>query len=195
MNHWHLSRAAQVLHRGGVVLHATEGVWGLGCDAFDARAVALLLSLKQRSVDKGLIVIGDRPAAFEPELAALGETQRQRVIACWPGAVTWILPNRRFPDWITGGRDSVAVRVPGHDQARALCAAFGGVLVSTSANRAGLPAPRNGWQARAWLTALQRRGRISRRHPELFVLPGETAGHRGPSEIRTVEGRRLRGGP
>lgn len=193
MNPWHLRLAVRVLRTGGTILHATEGVWGFACDPLDARAVAQLLALKQRPADKGLIVIGAGADCFATELAEVSGPAREQILDSWPGPVTWVLPNRRFPDWITGGRDSVAVRVPGHPQARALCHAFGGPLVSTSANRAGWPAPRNRFQARATVTELRRRGRLRGRHPRLYLLAGETQGRRQPSEIRTLSGQRLRG--
>lgn len=194
MNPWHARLAVRVLRRGGIVLHATEGVWGFACDPFDPDAVARLLAAKGRAGTKGLILIGDAPERFAPELAALEAGTRDAVVAGWPGAVTWILPNRQFPPWITGGRDTVAVRVPGHAGARALVAAFGGPLVSTSANASGRPPARNRFQARARLRDLRRRGRRWRRSNEIYLLPGETAGRRGPSEIVTAGGERLRGG-
>lgn len=198
MNTWHLRRAARVLEGGGVVVHATEGVWGLACDPFDPVAVTRLLDLKGRSASKGLIVIADDPEAFGPELNSLEASERSRVLESWPGAVTWLLPNRQFPGWITGGRDTVALRVPAHEQARALVTAAGGPLVSTSANPAGRPAPRTGLQAHIRLTQLLRRPRAVRsapgRHRDIYLLPGQTLGRRGPSEIRTLKGVALRSG-
>ena len=132
-----LERAAALLRRGGVVAHATEGVWGLACDPFDARAVARVLALKDRAVDQGLIVIGAGAADFRAELDALDPPARASVEADWPGPFTVVVPNQRFPRWITGRHAGVAIRVPGHPQARALCQAFGGPLVSTSANPSG----------------------------------------------------------
>jgi L-threonylcarbamoyladenylate synthase len=128
---WQLELAVAALRAGGLVLHATEGVWGLACDPLRAAAVARLLRVKSRTPDKGLIVIGADAETFAPELDALNAPQREEVLASWPGRVTWLLPSDRFPHWITGGRDTVAVRVPGHAQARALCRKFGGPLVST----------------------------------------------------------------
>src|SRR4051812_4787928 len=66
---FHLGIAAQLLRNGGVVAHATEGVWGLACDPFNGDAVARVLELKGRSIRKGLIVIGADPFNFVPELA------------------------------------------------------------------------------------------------------------------------------
>ena len=134
-----LAQAADLIRAGRIVLHATEGVWGLACDPFQEQAVTRILALKGRPVDKGLIVIGGSVAQFEPELAGLPAAQRKSVVDTWPGPVTWLLPNQRFPRWITGVHDTVAVRVSGHPQARALCDAAGTALVSTSANPAGSP--------------------------------------------------------
>ena len=183
INHYHLTRAVAVLKAGGVVLHATEGVWGLACDPFDLAAVGKVLTLKQRPVAKGLIVVGASADDFALELAGIEAVARARVLASWPGAHTWVLPNRQFPAWITGGRDSVAVRVSGHPQVRALAAAFGGPIVSTSANPGGRPPARNQLKARAYFRQLVD-----------YVLPGEVLGRRGPSCIRTVDGELLRGG-
>ncbi|MDN5848900.1 MAG: Sua5/YciO/YrdC/YwlC family protein, partial [Nitrococcus sp.] len=61
-----------------------------------------------------------------------------RMTASWPGPVTWVLPAAaEVPAWLTGNRETIAVRVTAHPIAAALCRAFGGALVSTSANRSG----------------------------------------------------------
>lgn len=177
---WQLQRAVRSLRAGSIVAHATEGVWGLACDPFSQSAVAALLALKSRRPEKGLIVIGAHSDVFFEELASLSKSQRQAIDASWPGAVTWLLPSQRFPHWITGGRVNVAVRVPGHDQSRALCRAYGGPLVSTSANYAGRPAARNSYQA----------AKIAAGEPAIgYLLPGATlARESGPSEIRDLQG-------
>ncbi|MCZ6855582.1 MAG: L-threonylcarbamoyladenylate synthase, partial [Gammaproteobacteria bacterium] len=180
---WHLTLATWALKRGGIVLHATEGVWGLACDPFDRLAVAALLHLKGRSIDKGLIVIGADVETFSQELIGLSDAQVSELRASWPGPVTWVLPTNRFPAWITGGRPSVATRVPAHDQARALCSAFGGPLVSTSANLSGRPPSRSSLQAVS----------VFHNHVD-YRLPGEISGLTGPSEIRNLHGDLIRSG-
>ena len=132
-----LAAAVAVLRRGGVVAHATEGVWGLACDPLNANAVVRIVELKGRSASKGLIVIAGSDADFEAELAELEPTATERIRRSWPGAVTWILPTSRFPAGVTGGRKTIAARVPDHAQSRALASTFGGPIVSTSANRTG----------------------------------------------------------
>ena len=168
-----LREAVGVLRRGGVVAHATEGVWGLACDPFDEAAVAKVLRIKGRPMDKGLIVIAGSAKEFAAELVALPRARAAAVRETWPGAVSWVTASSRFPGWITGGRPSVAIRVPGHAQARALAAAFGGPLVSTSANRGGGVPARTAAEVAAELGA-----------DVDYLLAGETAGRTTPSTIR-----------
>ena len=177
-----LHAAVRVLRDGGVVAHASEGVWGLACDPFDGSAVGKVLAIKGREAAKGLIVIADADAQFGPELASLDDATASRIRASWPGAVTWVVASRRFPDWITGGRGTVAVRVPDHAQARALAALFGGPIVSTSANRSGAPPVTCAAKVTAELgTEID------------YLLPGEIGTRRGPSRIfDAASGKALR---
>lgn len=138
-------KAACVLHAGGVIAYPTEAVWGLGCDPFDEAAVLRLLALKQREVGKGLILVAASLQQLDGLLAwdALPTGRAAAVRASWPGPHTWIVPaTARVPHWITGLHAGVAVRVSAHPDVVALCAAFGGPVVSTSANPAGSPPPR-----------------------------------------------------
>ena len=167
-----LRAAARVLAQGGVVAHASEGVWGLACDPMNAAAVDAVIAVKGRGADKGLILIGADAESFAPELAALPEGTAAKIRDSWPGAVTWIVPNLRFGQRITGGRDSVAVRVPDHAQARALARRFGAPLVSTSANRTGEPPCLTADAVRETLG-----GEVD------YVLEGRTGGRTGPSSI------------
>jgi L-threonylcarbamoyladenylate synthase len=187
LNTWHLTLAVRALRAGGLVLHATEGVWGLACDPFNANAVSRLLDLKGRAVGKGLILIGASVETFAPELAGIEQDQASAVRASWPGPETWILPNHRFPYWITGDHSGVAVRVPGHPQARALAAAFAGPLVSTSANPSGQPAPTTMLRARGIFPAAAYPGEAD------YILPGEVQVPGSPSRIRTLAGEAIRG--
>jgi L-threonylcarbamoyladenylate synthase len=167
--------AARVIRSGRVVAHATEGVWGLACDPFTRGAVERVLELKGRSWRKGLIVIGADVDTFAPELAALDASVRADIAGCWPGAITWVVPNVRFPRWITGRHSTVAIRVPAHGQALRLCKAVGGPIVSTSANPSGRAPAR---------TSLAVRGYFG--HEIDAVLSGDVGGRGGPSEIRVA---------
>ena len=176
-----LTHAARCLHLGGVVAHATEGVWGLACDPFNARAVGKLLRLKSRDPAKGLIVIAGEASKFAEELDVLDAGARDAILASWPGPVSWVVPSARFAAWITGDHASVAIRVPGHDQARALCRAFGGPLVSTSANPHGRASTADVLKVRKWFG-----GRLD------YLVPGKTGDRVRASEIRTLAGKILR---
>ena len=167
-----LHEAAQVLRRGGVVAHACEGVWGLACDPLDETAVGRVVDIKGRAAAKGLIMIAACAEAFAAELAGLDDATAKRIRASWPGPMTWVVASARFPDWITGGRGTVAVRVPDHAQSRALAGAFGAPIVSTSANRSGAP---------PCLTAEEVREVLG---DEIgYLLPGAIGDRVGPSTI------------
>lgn len=138
-----ITRAADALRAGGIVLHPTEAVWGLACDPFNADAVAAVYALKQRPAGKGLILVADDFSRLSPLLAPVPEDRMRAVVSSWPGPHSWIFPvSPQCPSWLAGERASLAVRISAHPLVRALSAAFGGPLVSTSANPSGLPAPR-----------------------------------------------------
>lgn len=144
-----LLMAARALRRGGVVAYPTEAVWGLGCDPLDRSAVWRLLALKNRPATKGLILIASDFDMLEPFLQPLNEKLERRAFATWPGPVTWLWPASAYaPDWITGGGPRIAVRVTRHPVASALCDAFGGAIVSTSANISGREPARSASQVR-----------------------------------------------
>ena len=180
------SEAAAILHAGGVIAYPTEAVWGLGCDPFDETAVLRLLAIKQRPVDKGLILVAAALSQLDglADWDALPAARRDVVFASWPGPHTWIVPaTTRVPRWITGAHDSVAVRVSAHPVVIALCEAFGGVLVSTSANPAGAPAPRTLESIDTGLRAAIDGS-----------VPGQTGGLPRPTPIRdALSGAELRG--
>lgn len=135
-----VAAAAAVLAGGGVIAYPTEAVWGLGCDPLNHTAVARLLQIKQRAVDKGLILVASRVQQLQGlvDLGSLPLPRLQVVQASWPGPHTWIVPvGPGAPAWIGGQHRGIAVRISAHPTVRALCEAWGHALVSTSANLAG----------------------------------------------------------
>ena len=177
MSRWHVKQAARVLRRGGVIAYPTEAVWGLGCDPWQRPAVERLLALKQRPLHKGLILVGADPHQVAPLLRALSADERQRLLASWPGPVTWLLPDPDgwVPPWVKGSHASVAVRISAHPLVAQLCAAHGGPLVSTSANSAGREPARSAAAVRA---AFPRQLD--------YLLPGPLGGLARPSSIRDL---------
>ncbi|GKT11464.1 MAG: L-threonylcarbamoyladenylate synthase [Thiomicrorhabdus sp.] len=135
MNPSQLSQAVKALQAGEVIAYPTEAVYGLGCDPFDFKAVEKLFHVKQRPVEKGLILVAASIEQILPYVELENMAWEQRVRETWPGPVTWVLPVKNsVPDWITGGRETVAIRVSDHPVVNALCTAFGQPIVSTSAN-------------------------------------------------------------
>ncbi|MBS0462136.1 MAG: Sua5/YciO/YrdC/YwlC family protein [Proteobacteria bacterium] len=140
-----IPQAVAILRRGGVIAYPTEGVWGVGCDPFDANAVRRLLAIKQREESKGLILIAAQLAQIAAliDIDALPPARLRAVRASWPGPHTWTVPcPPSVPAWLRGAHASIALRVSAHRDVVKLCNAFGGPLVSTSANLSGQPAVR-----------------------------------------------------
>jgi L-threonylcarbamoyladenylate synthase len=180
-----LDAAVRALRAGGVIAYPTEAVFGLGCDPRDAAALERILALKGRPTSLGLILIASEFSQLAPLLAPLPPELEARASATWPGPVTWIWPCAAgLPPALTGGRDTLAVRVTAHPGAAALCHAFGGAIVSTSANRHGEPPARDALAVRAAFgDALD------------AVVDGPCGGLARPTEIRDVRtGAVLRAG-
>lgn len=137
--------AAQALSDGALVLLPTETVYGLAADASNPLAVAAIYQAKGRPSFNPLIAhVADLEAA--QAIAVLDERALKLARAFWPGPLTLVAPIRvpeLVCDLARAGLDSVAVRVPGHDLARAVLRAFGKPVVAPSANRSGRPSPTN----------------------------------------------------
>ena len=183
MNNWQLRQAARVIHGGGLIAYPTEAIYGLGCDPLDAAAVQRLLALKERPMDKGLILIAADIDQLRPYLAPLSTKDETTVLATWPGPVTWLLPARpETPHWLRGTHDTLAVRITDHPLAAALCRQLGHPLVSTSANRSGQP------PARTPLTVQRQLGRTLD-----LIVSGPLGNQTRPTIIRDlVSGQILR---
>jgi L-threonylcarbamoyladenylate synthase len=120
----------------------TETVYGLGADAFDARAVARIFEVKARPSFDPLIVHLAEAASLD--WVAVADDPRAVDLAArfWPGPLTLVLKRRpELPDIVTAGLDTVGVRVPAHPAARALIAAAGTPLAAPSANPFGYVSP------------------------------------------------------
>lgn len=137
-----LDDAAELLLDGGVVAYPTEAVYGLGCDPHDQVAFEKIFALKQRPATQGVLLIAAEFAQVERyiDFDKVPDAVLAQVRASWPGPHTWIFPrSAAVPDWVAGAHAGIALRVTAHEPAAALCRAFGGALVSTSANPHGEP--------------------------------------------------------
>ena len=137
-----LQRAVEVLRQGGLIALPTETVYGLGADASNDLAVRRIFAVKGRPSTHPLIVhVGsvERARAWAVSLGPLGEAL---ATACWPGPLTLIVKrSARASDAVTGGQDTVGLRVPSHPLALELLRQFGGGVAAPSANRFGRVSP------------------------------------------------------
>jgi L-threonylcarbamoyladenylate synthase len=137
-----IEKAAALLRQGELVAFPTETVYGLGADAANPAAVAKIFAAKGRPSDHPLIVHIPGVEHLDRWARKIPETAFALAKAFWPGPLTLIL--KRQPDVsdaVTGGQDTVGLRVPGHPLALELLKAFGGGVAAPSANRFGHVSP------------------------------------------------------
>ncbi len=170
------SEAADCLRRGQIIAYPTEAVFGLGCDPRNETAVRQLLSMKHRPASAGLILIGSNIEQFSPWVGEVTAEQLHTAALSWPGPVTWLFPRgSNVPDFIAGEHDTIAIRVTAHAPCVALCEAFGGPLVSTSANPHSAPPAGSAGEVETYFG------------PYLGgILAGPLGGREGTSEIRDL---------
>jgi len=137
-----VARAVAILRRGGVVAIPTETVYGLAADLANPEAIARVYAIKGRPAEHPLIVHAHDLAALTGYVAAIPPALAALARRFWPGPLTAIVARgARTPRTVTGGQDTVAVRVPDHPLALAILARFGGALAAPSANRFGRVSP------------------------------------------------------
>lgn len=184
LNDQQIQLACSAILQGGVIAYPTEAVWGLGCDPWNLQAVTRILELKNRPVEKGLILVAASVEQIRFLLSPLPEQLQLAALSHWPGPVTCVLPdvNQQIPEWVRGSHSSIAVRVSEHPVVKALCEAAGMPLVSTSCNPAGEEPARDAAQVGHYF-----KDQLDQ------VVPGALGGNRKPSRIiDIVSGKQLR---
>jgi len=137
-----LDRAVDLLRRGGVVAIPTETVYGLAADARNSSAVRRIFAIKGRPVDHPLIVHLARAEQLDEWAGVVPDAARVLTGAAWPGPLTVIVPRAAdVLDEVTGGHDTVGLRVPAHPMTLELLERFGSGLAAPSANRFGSVSP------------------------------------------------------
>lgn len=171
-----LAPAIRALREGGVIACPTEAVWGLSCDPENDEALAHLMRMKERDPAKGVILVAASIQQFQPWLSQLPLAMHAPLAASWPGPNTWLVPdNGRSHGLVRGAHERVALRVTDHPLMKALCEAFGGPLVSTSANRAGEPPALSAAEIKAIFG-----------DEVAYVVEGALGGNAKPSTIRDL---------
>lgn len=167
----------KALKQGEVIAYPTEAVFGLGCDPNNQRAVTQLLALKQRPVEKGLILVAPHLAFLRPfiEEDKLQSAHWERLSQPTARPTTWVVPARAgTPHFLTGRFDTIAVRLCAHPAVVWLCEHAQMALTSTSANLSG-QAPCRTAQA------------VKQQFGEDFpVYESAVGGVQNPSEIRDI---------
>lgn len=168
--------AVEKLRAGHVIAYPTEAVYGLGCDPANESAIRKLLALKGRHESAGLVLIASDFSQLQPWVADVDPLLKDEAMQSWPGPVTWLFPRAAsVSDLVAGKHDTIAVRITTHKPSRALCAAFGAALISSSANRTTARPARSAAEVEAYFGS------------ELAgTLAGPLGGAERPSEIRDL---------
>ncbi len=130
--------AAATMRNGGVVIYPTETVYGIGCIPSDPDATMRVCEIKGRAENPLPLVCSDIEMARK--IVQFNATAEKLAEAFWPGPLMFILPSKVvYPMWVTHGKKTLGLRVPGAEVPRKLAQLAGGVMVSTSANISGEP--------------------------------------------------------
>lgn len=137
-----LNEVGQILRNGGLVGMPTETVYGLAANALDPQAVAKIFVAKGRPQDNPLIVHISEMAQLDDIVSVVPESAKKLAEKFWPGPLSIIMPKSdKISKVVSGGLDTVAVRMPSHPAARAIISAAGVPLAAPSANLSGSPSP------------------------------------------------------
>ena len=137
-----IETAVQALRDGELVAFPTETVYGLGANAQNPAAVQKIFAVKGRPPNHPVIVHLDSPRFLHRWVREVPESATRLAESFWPGPLTMVMPRAaNVHDVITGGQDSIAIRVPAHPMAQQLLTAFGGGIAAPSANRFGRLSP------------------------------------------------------
>ncbi len=133
-----ISEAAQAVRDGLLVVYPTDTLYGIGADPFSREAIGRVFACKGRSKRTPLLVIAADLEQVSEVVAGLSPAALRFADTFWPGPLSLLLPrSARIPEELTAGSPKVSIRIPANETARALCAAVGHAIVSTSVNPAG----------------------------------------------------------
>jgi len=181
---WKLEQQARAIAGGAVFAYPTDTIWGLGCHPMIESAVDRLQKIKQRSSQKGLILLSAKAEYLSTYLTDEALAQlNQRTSSTIQQPITWICPpSRHCPRYLRGRFNSIAVRITNHDPGCRLSHHLKSPLISTSANISGHPHARNSLQIHRHF------------HSRLdFIIDGFDCGTQQPSQIRKlIDGKIIR---
>lgn len=149
-----VAQTAVYARQGGLVVIPTDTVYGLGCDALQNEAILRLYQVKQRPLHKAIPVLLADISGLGELVSHVPDVARPFMEAYWPGPLTIVLPKKSGLPPALSPSDSLAVRIPAHEAARAVIRAVGGAMAVTSANLADQPAAQTAVQALATFSGL-----------------------------------------
>ena len=175
MSPWALNRFAHAVSQGAIFGYPTDTIWGFGCHPLIASSVARILQIKNRSPDKGLILLSSK-LEYCASYVGLDNEQLKPVLSTTDHPTTWLVPaSGDCPVWIRGNYPTVAIRITDHPLLEFLCDRLKAPIVSTSANRGGKATVRNSVQMRKQFG------------DELdFIVNGFATGSNRPSAIKSL---------
>lgn len=136
-----IAHAVETLRGGGVIIYPTDTIWGIGCDARNSEAVRRIFEIKRRDDSKALITLVDSLAALDRIVDEVPEVAEQLIeVAVDPVTIIYDHGRNVAPELLAAD-GSIGVRVTREAFSSALCRAFRGPIVSTSANISGEPSP------------------------------------------------------
>ena len=133
-----LNQSINWLKAGKVLVHPTESIWGLGCDALNESAINLIFKFKKRPLNKSLIVLAESYFSIKEFVTSLNPDQEKLLNEKWPGPYTFLFTyNKNLPSHLMNETGKIAIRVSNHLPLKNLLKAYKGFMVSTSANFSG----------------------------------------------------------
>lgn len=138
MSNWHIRHAVHILKQGGIIAYPTEAVFGLGCLPDKPESIQRLLQIKQRPIEKGLILLADNLEQLAPYIATLDAHSLKKIQAPTQLPTTWLVPTPSSTSALLKGRfQSIAIRLSSHPIVKQLCQQAQSPIISTSANITG----------------------------------------------------------
>jgi len=135
-----IQEASEIIRKGGVVGFPTRCLYGLGADAFNPDAVDRIFQIKQRPVEKPILILIDSPSQLERLVTHISGFANVIMKRFWPGRVTLVFDaSAEVPDTLTAGTGKIGIRLAAHPVAAALARAIQGPITGTSANISGCP--------------------------------------------------------
>ena len=133
-----LDSSVEWLKAGKILIHPTESIWGLGCDAFNEEAVTSIFKIKNRNKNKSFILLIKSLESVKNYLQDINIEDIKYLHEYWPGPYTFLIKyNEKLPEHLRNETNKIALRVSNHLPIRSLFNSFSGFMISTSANISG----------------------------------------------------------